>query len=134
MVGVGLGIASSETDYIVLSVAGGLEGILNLTAGVLKDVTQNRLNVLNVCNSLTQNNPAYPFYLHDAEAGWDIHVQQRYPIDVLLAAPSFFQSCVGNLPVMAKQGRNKFIEAGVRGQLYNWDHDDARRLLTRSML
>jgi len=134
VMGVGLGIAWSDTDYVVLSVSGGLEDVLNLTAGILKDVTHDRLNVLNVCNNLTQNNSAYPFYLHDAEVGWDIHVQQRYPIDVLLAAPSFFRSCVGDLPTIAKEGRNKFIEAGVQGEPHTWNDEDLHRLLVRSML
>lgn len=131
--GVGLGIGWSDTDYIVLSVAGGLEGVLNLTAGVLKDVAQDRLAVLNFCNSLTQNNAAFPFFLHDAPVGWDVLAQQRHPIDVLLTNQSFFRSCVENLPTVAKEGRVKFIEAGIQGQPYGWNDEDRYRLLVRSV-
>lgn len=134
LVGVGVGVYWEDGDFVVLSVAaGGNEHTLNLTAGVLKDVEHDRLAVLAVCNSLTRDNAAYPMFLHDAEAGWDVVVQQRYPLDVLLASPRLLADLSRALPTMAAVGRARCRQAGVVGRPYTWPAD-GKRLLFRSLL
>lgn len=134
LVGVGVGVRSADGDFLVLSVAaGGSEHTLNLTAGLLKDVEHDRLAVLDVCNSLTRDNAAYPMFLHDAEAGWDIVVQQRYPVDLLVRSPRLLAELATDLPVVAAAGRARCRQAGVVGEPYTWP-DDGKRLLFRSLL
>jgi hypothetical protein len=135
VIAAGVGIAYGQNDYLVLSVsAGGSEGVLNLTSGVLKDVRQDRLAILNICNKLTRDNPAYPVFLHDAEAGWDVLMQQRLLTDLLLADLSTFKSLIELLPRAAQSARAKFAEANLGGQMYTWTNDDIRRLLLRSVM
>lgn len=134
--GVGIGIAWSGTDYVVLSVlGGGSENQLMITCGVLKDVKQDRLAVLDACNRRTQNCAAYPFYLHDAKIGWDVLVQQTFPIELMLDVPTFFVSSATNLPQVAQMAREDFAaEWSLGGEPYRWNDDDVRRLLMRSMM
>jgi hypothetical protein len=135
-VGVGIGIAWGKQEYVVLTVAGGgSEHQLSITSGVLRDIRQDRLSALDTCNRLTQNNAAYPVYLHDAEAGWDILVQQTFPIEVLFAVPEFFASSCTNLPIVSANTREEFASrSSVGGVLYDWNEHDLHRLFLRSMM
>jgi len=132
--GAGVGVAQNGTDFVMLSVAGPADGVLNITAGLLKDISHERPKVLELCNSFTKRNPACPVYLHDAPDGWDIHMQQRFLVDVLISEPWFFRSCVEDLPVVARSARSKFHAAGICGRPYSWSEADARRLLVRSLV
>jgi hypothetical protein len=132
--GAGVGVAQGNESFIVLSVSGAAGGILNMTAGLLKNVTQERFLLLELCNTLTRDNAAFPVYLHDAPDGWDVHMQQRYLIDLLEEAPWFLQACVENLLAVAEATRAKLQEAGIAGERYIRSGSDGRRLLTRSLV
>jgi hypothetical protein len=132
--GAGLGVVQDGGDFVMLSVSGPADGVLNITAGLLKDITHERPGVLELCNSLTKRNSACPAYLHDAPDGWDMLMQQRYLIDVLMGQPRFFRSCVETLPAVARSARTKIRAAGINGQSYIWCGADARRLLVRSLV
>jgi hypothetical protein len=132
--GAGVGVARDGEGFMVLSVSGPAAGILNITVGILKNVSHERLRLLELCNSLTRDNTAFPVYLHDAPDGWDVHVQQRYLIDLLEEKPWFFRACVENLPATAETARVKFQEAGIAGEPYARNISDAQRLLIRSLV
>lgn len=134
VLGAGVGVVSDDKEFIVLSVSGPANGVLNITAGVLKDVSHDRPLLLELCNHLTRDNSACAVYLHDAPDGWDIHVQQRYLINLLEAVPWFLMSCVQNLPAVTKKIRSRFREAGIGGDQYASNASDAQRLLIRSIL
>jgi hypothetical protein len=132
--GAGVGVIQNGTDFIMLSVSGPAGGVLNITAGLLKDISHERRRILEVCNRFTKENSACPVYLHDAPDGWDIYMQQRFLIDVLVGEAWFFRSCLESLPVVARSTRAKFRAAGIHGEPYIWSRTDARRLLVRSLL
>jgi hypothetical protein len=134
--GVGIGIAWGETEFVVLSIAGGgNENQLMMTSGVLRDVKQDRLAVLDACNRRNQNNSSYLFYLHDAEVGWDVLLQNTYPIELLLDVPPFFQAVVTSLPRETQEARTQFAEEwSFGGEPYRWNDDGVARLLLRSMI
>jgi|SRR5579875_924926 len=134
VVGAGVRVGRDPGSFVVLSVSGPAGDVLNLTAGVLKNVSHERLALLELCNSLTRDNAAFPVYLHDAPGGWDVHLQQRYFIDLLEEAPRFFRTCVESLPATADTARTRFREAGVAGDRYSWSEADAQRLLIRSLV
>lgn len=94
--GVGISVPLHGDDFSVISVMAstGLCEVVNLAIGVLKDVEQGRLAVLDRCNELTRDNHAYPYFLHGTEAGWDILLQVRMPLGVAVAAPSYFVGLV----------------------------------------
>lgn len=135
LAGVGIAVRFGETQFTVLSVmGGGNEGQLNLTAGVLRDIQQNRLEALALCNSLVRDNPAYPTYLHEAQVGWDILVSNMLPVSLLIQVPLFFTASVRALPQMADSIRPEFVEAGLGGQPFHWNEDDLNRLLLVSIM
>jgi len=136
LAGVGIGIPLGETDYVVLSIlAGGAEHQLMLTCGVLRDINRDRLGVLDACNRRNQSSSAYLFYLHDANAGWDVLVQHTYPVELLLDVPPFFQAAITGLPRQAQEARTQFAsECSIGGEPYRWNDEDVGRLLIRSML
>jgi hypothetical protein len=131
---VGVSVVWSETGYLVLSVAGEVDGLLSITTGLLKDVRHDRLRILELCNTMTRDNATLPVYLHDAQDGWDIHVQQRLQIDLLLSETGFFRACLESLPVAAMEMRSRFHEAGIGGRPYSLTGEDAQRLLLRSLI
>jgi len=133
--GVGLAVAFDPDSYTVLSVQGPPnDGQLMLTCGVLRDVTQDRLRVLDACNRHTQNLPAFAVYLHDAELGWDVLMQQSFPLRLLLDVPPFYLSLIEGMPKVANQAREAMSQASVGGVPYTWTVDDVDRLFTRSLL
>src|SRR2546422_477806 len=66
--GVGIGVAWSETRFVVLSVPV-TPTLLFITAGVLRDINQDPLTALTICNARNQGTTAYPFFLHYADSG-----------------------------------------------------------------
>lgn len=134
-VGVGIAVGFGETQCVVLSVmGGGSEGQLNITSGILRDIKQDRVTALSLCNGMVRDNPAYPIYLHDAPMGWDILVSNVFSIRMLIETPTFFANAVRALPLVADNVRPKFLEANLGGQPFNWNPEDLNRLLLVSML
>jgi len=133
--GLGIAVGFGPSQYTVLSVmGGGNEGQLNITAGVLRDIQQDRLTALDLCNGLVRDNPAYPVYLHEAQIGWDILVSNLFFVQLLLENPAFFAKSVRALPQVADLVRPKFVEAGLSGQPFNWDEENRTRLFIESMM
>ncbi len=131
---VGVGVGFEDTGYAVLSILSGSEGVVNVTAGVLKGASGDRLRILDICNKLTSDNPSYPVFLHDAEAGSHLLVQQRFLIGMLLADASAVRALTEAIPAVAKSAREQFIEAGLGGQAHQWNEADVHELLIRSVL
>ncbi|SDZ46067.1 hypothetical protein SAMN05444365_1199 [Micromonospora pattaloongensis] len=135
MFGVGVGVPIGLADYVVISVSGGgNESMVNLTSGVLQDLPQDPLKILSVCNSLTRDNPIFPHFLHDAQAGWAVLVQHRALATVLHDVSGMMQVIVENLPVIARQSREKLTAAGVTGRPFDWNVAEANHLLIRSLM
>jgi hypothetical protein len=104
-----------------------------LTTPVLKGVHQRRSRVLDLCNVLTRENPAYPCVLHETDEGADLLIKQCYPHDMLCAAPDFFSCKLHSLPSVAAVTRERADEEGISGGAYEWSGADFWRLSTRSM-
>ncbi|WP_410644967.1 hypothetical protein [Amycolatopsis sp. lyj-346] len=130
---VGVGLTWDKGGWAVVSMAaGGLEDAVTITVGVLKDVTQDRPTVLDACNATTRDNPTYPIFLHDAQQGWDVLVQQQFHVDLVLTNPDYFRGCLANLPRYAELRRPDLRKAGIEGLDYTWNDENLRRLLIRS--
>ncbi|MCZ7474148.1 hypothetical protein [Micromonospora sp. WMMC273] len=135
VMGVGVGVPFGPQEYVVISVSGGgNESVVNVTSGVLEDLPQGPLKILTVCNSLTRDNPIFPHFLHDAQAGWAVLVQHRAPAVVLYDVPGMMQVIVENMPVVARKSREKLTEAGLTGRALDWNQADAYHLLIRSLI
>jgi hypothetical protein len=134
--GVGIGVAFEETQYVVVTIMGGdSSNQCSITSGVLRDITKDRLRALDACNHRNQANAAYPFFVHEAELGWDILLQQTFPLQILFAVPSFYANCVQALPLVTADARIDFEENwSLGGIAYSWSDEDVRRLFIRSML
>lgn len=135
--GAGIAIGFGETDYVILSVAGGgNENQLLITSGVLNDITQDRATALEAANYFTSNNSAYPVYLHDAEVGWALLMQQTFPVELLLDVPAFFVNfCVKALPQVTVSYRQTIAEKwDLGGRPWQWTAEDHNGLLIRSMM
>jgi hypothetical protein len=104
-----------------------------LTTPVIKGVQQRRNRVLDLCNVLTRENPAYPCVLHETDEGADLLIKQCYPHDMLVAAPDFFSGKLHSLPSVAAVIRERAAEEGITGGTYAWSAADFWRLSTRSM-
>jgi hypothetical protein len=132
--GVGFGVGFGDTDFVVVSAAGGNDQHVSLTCGVLRDVRRERLLVLDACNRITQNRAAYPVFLHDAEIGWDVLLQTSFPLQVVLDAPGYAKAMLVGLPEVAAEARDQLLAGGVGGVGYRWEPADLQRLLVRSMM
>lgn len=133
--GVGVGIAFGPHEFVVLSVGGQTNShYIYLTTGLLRDVNQDRLGLLTLCNNMTNDNPAFPTILHDADAGWDILVQQTHPAQLMVDVPAFFVANVKALAANCADWRGRFAEIGAGGQPYAWENADIERLFVRSLL
>lgn len=132
--GVGFGVGFGDTDFVVVSAAGGNDQHVSLTCGVLRDVRRERLLVLDACNRITQNRAAYPVFLHDAEIGWDVLLQTSFPLQVVLDAPGYAKAMLVGLPEVAAEARGQLLAGGVGGVGYRWEPADLQRLLVRSMM
>lgn len=136
--GAGVAIGFDETDYVVVSVAGGGgEGQLLVTSGLLNDVARDRAAALEAANHFTSNNPAYPVFLHDADAGWALLAQQSIPVQLAVDVPAYFiDFCVKALPQVVAEYRQTVAEKWGRlgGRPWRWTPEDHSALLLRSMM
>jgi hypothetical protein len=125
----GLAFASDDDHFGVLS--GPVDGsgdVLYVTVGILQDVESNRTAILDLCNTMTSNNPAFPIFLHDASIGWDILLQGFFPVQLLLDVPRFFMSYLREAPTVAENARAQCVEA-VNGERFRWNETDLVRLI-----
>jgi hypothetical protein len=129
VVSVGIAIAFGETDFVLASIMGGDESQVSLSCGVRRDVKQDQLAALTLCNYLTRNRPAYPIYLHEAPIGWDILLSTGFPLQVLLNSPAFYKALVLGLPEVVEEARTTADEDGLGGEPYRWNAEDLHRLL-----
>ncbi len=136
LMGVGIAIGFGQTDYVILSIlGGGSENQLMITSGVITDIKRERLAALEAANYFNQNNTAYPVYLHDAEIGWALIMQQTHPIELLLDVPEYFTNCVRALPRVVIEYRNTIPERwDLGGRPWEWTAEDHKALLIRSMM
>jgi hypothetical protein len=133
-VGVGVGLSWGDEGFVVAAIeAGGNEHLLALGSGVLRDIKRERLAVLEACNLHTRKNPQLPIFLHDAEAGWDLLLQQRLPLPLALENLDFLNVCMEAQLTMTQEARQTFSEANIGGAPYQWSGDDLSRLLLRSL-
>lgn len=133
--GAAVAVPFGEDGFVVLTIMGaGGENQLLLTAPVLRDVGQDRLAVLDACNSQTRANPSFPTFLHDADAGWDILVQQGYPIQMLGYGADWIEVNVRGSAGVAGAIRDEMWAKGLGGTAYQWSGEDLERLFMRSML
>lgn len=134
--GAGVGVAFSETDYVVLSVlGGGSEGKLMITCGLAKDIKQDRLAALDASNTFTRNNSIFPVFLHDAKDTWSLLMQLTYTVDLLLDNPDYFEMVVRTTPQVAAQHRAELAEKyDLGGQPWRWTPEDLGLLLLKSLL
>ena len=134
-IGVGIGVSFGESGFEVISVIGPpSDQSVKLTAGIARDVPQDRLQILDLCNRHTQGLSQFPIYLHDAQAGWDVLMQVDFPVQLLEDVPPFFLNVVQSLPPIAAQAREPFVEGGCAGMPYEWTEADTTRLMLRSTM
>lgn len=132
--GVGIAVAWGETEYVVLTVMVGAEEALWVSSGILKDVAHERLPALEACNLWNQTHAGYPCYLHDADSGWDVLMQQHYPLQLALDVPPFFKAwSLEGMPRSATDARGEESFSSLEGSPYGWNEEDSHRLLMRSM-
>jgi hypothetical protein len=131
--GLGVGLLVGQ-DLITVSVGSPPDShMANLTGGVLKNVAEDRLQVLDLCNRCTRGNAGFPVYLHDAQAGWDVLVQVRFLVDQLAEDGDMLIAYLQQLPGAAENARADFATAGIASERYQADAADFERLLLRSL-
>jgi hypothetical protein len=128
----GVAVAWSETDVIVVSVPTASPHSAYFTQGLLKDIQQDKLRALEAANDRTHENPEFPVFLHDAEGGWDMLTQQTYPIQLFVDVPPFFESRLQTTGVAAAL-RAK-LQPSLHGLPYRFEEADLNRLLMRAHL
>jgi hypothetical protein len=131
--GVGLGIAWGPTEFVVLSITASRSQNLRITNGALRDVVQDRLSILEGCNELNKANSAFTWILSDEVAGWDILMQQSYPLSLLVEVPDYFAATLEPSVRVTAEGLSRLYARGVEGKRYEWGAPDAERLLERSL-
>ena len=132
---VGAAIFDDQGDFVLVTVPGPPGHlVLYLTCGVLRDIRQEQLAALNVCNEINQGGAPFACFLHDAEAGWDILAQSKMPVALAFQAPQFFSSAVKGLPGAIEEMRPKFASAELAGERYQLSREDVGRLFFRSMM
>jgi hypothetical protein len=135
LLGLGLAVGWSNDRYCVISVGlGGSEDMVSISSGVLRGVHQDRLQVLDACNTITRDNATFPCFLHDAEVGWDVLICQRFPIGVLANNVSFFKLCLEVQPIVSENIRSHPAFSSLGGVPYTWSDDDVNQLLIRSLI
>ncbi len=121
-------------DFLVLSVLYGNPQTVLISTGILRDLERDPLPILRLCNERNHANPAYCFFLHDAEAGWDVILQLSYPLQLLIDVPPFLEASLEPTVRTASEARNDFAGLGLGGESYQWNEQDRERLLMRSMV
>ena len=135
MIGLGRAVGWPDDKYCVISVGlGGSETMVNVVSGVLRDIQKDRMAALDACNSQTRDNSTFPCVFHDADAGWDILLVQRFPISVFAMDADFLKTCLEAQLMITDNIREdpKFVPLG--GVHYKWNDEDVNRLLIRSLL
>jgi len=131
VMGSGVGVPFDPQNFVIVS-AMHFGDAVNIAVPVLKDLNQDRLPILTECNRLTQNNPAYPFYLHDAEVGWAVLVAAVFPTPVLARVEDYAVALARQLPGLAKASRER-IAAVAGGRPFSWP-EDVQEMLLRSLM
>jgi hypothetical protein len=126
----GVAVAWGETDIIVVSIPTGTPHYAYFTQGLLKNVVQDRLAALEGANNRTCENPEFPVFLHDADNGWDILLQQTYPVQLLTEVPAFFESRLQTTEVAASIRAE--LQPSLGGTPYRFEDTDLARLLMRA--
>jgi hypothetical protein len=135
MIGLGLAVGWPDDRFNVISVGlGGSEDTVNISAGILRDVAQDRVRILDACNRLTRDNATFPCFLHDAEAGWDVLTSLRLPVGVFASNIAFLNLYLESQALVCENLRSDPDLASLGGAAYTWDEADVNRLLTRSLL
>lgn len=136
VMGVGIAIGFGQTDYVILSILGGdSSNQLMITSGIFTEIKRNRAAALEAANHFTRDNTAYPVYLHDADIGWALLMQQTHSIELLLEVPQYFNNCVRGLPQVVIEYRNIISENwDLGGRPWEWAPEDHKALLIRSMM
>ena len=132
--GIGIAVTSGGAYYSVISILMSTQGQFNITSGILRDIQQDEVSALRLCNKMVRDNPAYPIFLHDAPIGWDILVETTLPTALLFDSPLVVANTTYGLPRIAEAARPAFLEANLGGRPFNWDSEDINRLLLVSLL
>jgi len=134
--GGGFALAFAPDLIVALAVGDYLGPLFSISYGVAKDLPRDRARILDLCNRHNQNMTAYPVHLHDAEIGWDILLTLTYPIALFENEPGFVTGWAlnaGHATTVASV-RESLVEAEVSFRPYEWNADDAQRLLTRTLI
>ena len=132
---VGIAVAFSDQDYVLVSVVGGGdEHMVYFSCGILMNVDHDEVDLLRACNRLTRDRPSYAVYLHEAQIGWDVLMTTAVPVSVLEASPAFYRALLEGLPAVARETRDDSELKVHGGAIYNWTEQDLKRLLLCSTL
>lgn len=124
-----------EDGYVLVSVLSGAGSMAYLSTGGRADLQQDRRTVLELCNALNKENPAITVYLQDDEPGWDLIVQQAYPVRLLLENPEYLGSVVrANIARAKAVGDVVTEQTSLGGRPYATDGEDLQRLAARAVL
>lgn len=126
------GVVFDEDDYLLLGIMDGTPS-LYLTSGVVQRIREDRVAALEAANSWTRSNPAFPCFFADGPHGWDLVLQQKLPLQLVVDAPEFVKSCIGSMPGLTRNMRATAASLGLVGEPFRWTPDDLRRLAARSM-
>jgi hypothetical protein len=101
------------------------EPSLYITAGVLQNVRKDRLAVLEAVNSWTRENPGFACYfvdviLADGTRGWDIVMQQKYSLKLMIEAPEFVKASIQLTPLVLNRVRASAARLGLGGSPFTW--------------
>jgi hypothetical protein len=132
-VGVGVAVAW-PSGFLVISAPAGSTPTVYVTGGVLRDVEPVELPLLQECNERNAMNPAYCFFLHEADSGWDVIVQHSHLLQIFVDAPAFLQALLEPTLAAIAEARPKFTQRGAGGWPYLWDEENRHRLLYRSLI
>ena len=138
--GVGMGVGfviplgeEGAHEPIAVSLSASRPALAYLTAGVLRDVSQDRMAILETCNRATWDNPGLPAFLHANDLGWDVLLQTVQPVEVFVGRPDLLAALVGAAPKFLGMVRSALATRQVTGSPYGWTREDTRRLVGRSL-
>jgi hypothetical protein len=126
MTAVGLAVAFGDAEFSVLSISGGNSSYVYVTAGALKDVSHEKLQILEVCNDYVADRAEVPVYLHDADIGWDV-------LALYVDVPAYFGLILRAVPNAAIGVRQALGAKGVAGEPYKFSEQDLNRLFITSV-
>ncbi len=120
----GFAIAFGPADFVVVSVEADAPEHMAITSGILKNVTSDRVRLLEYCNTETANNPGMPVFVH----GRDVLLQTRMPIAVVARIPELLSVQINDAPPYAAEKRESWLREEIIGETYVWSRDDLERL------